>query len=142
MADVVDRKTRSRMMSGIRGRNTRPELAVRKVLFKEGFRYRLHAPDVPGRPDIVLPKLRTAVFVHGCFWHRHAGCKYAYTPRTNVAFWRKKFGSNVLRDRKVKKELAKAGWRVRTVWECQVPKSDLPRLVRDLKRLRATGVRR
>lgn len=142
MADIVDRKTRSRMMSGIRGQNTRPELAVRRFLFREGFRYRLHAPGIPGRPDLVLPRLRAAVFVHGCFWHRHARCKYAYTPRTNAAFWKKKFESNVARDQLVRKQLQKAGWRVHTVWECQIAKSGLVRLLRGLEALRATGARK
>lgn len=142
MVDIVDRETRSRMMSGIKGRNTRPELAVRKSLFKAGFRYRLHASDVPGRPDLVLPGLHAVVFVHGCFWHRHARCKYAYTPRSNVAFWKRKFASNVSRDRKVSQQLRKAGWHVHTVWECQIGKGGLKRLVRSLKRLRAAGARR
>jgi DNA mismatch endonuclease (patch repair protein) len=86
----------------------------------------------------VLPKLRAAVFVHGCFWHRHARCKFAYTPRTNAAFWKKKFESNVARDQLVRKQLQKAGWRVHTVWECQIAKSGLTRLLRGLESLRAT----
>src|SRR4051812_26276050 len=100
MTDVVDRKTRSRMMSGIKGRDTQPELLVRSFLHRAGFRFRLHAKGIVGRPDLVLPKYRAVVFVHGCFWHRH-NCKFATNPKTNSAFWRKKFAENVARDRKV-----------------------------------------
>src|SRR5262245_8797324 len=107
MTDIVDRKTRSRMMSGIRGRNTKPELAVRKALTAAGFRYRLHSNHLPGRPDLVLAKHRCAIFVHGCFWHRHPGCKYAYTPKSNVRFWLDKLESNVRRDKLVRASLRK-----------------------------------
>jgi DNA mismatch endonuclease (patch repair protein) len=142
MVDIVDKKTRSRMMSGIRGANTQPEIAVRRRLYRAGYRYRLHSSKVPGRPDIVLPRLRAVVFVHGCFWHRHPGCKYAYTPRSNFRFWKTKFADNVSRDRKVRRELAKEGWRVHVIWECQVGEKGLNVLLRKLKRLRpdrATG---
>lgn len=130
MADIVDRKTRSRMMSGIRGRNTRPELAVRKALFAAGLRYRLHSKLLPGKPDIVLPRSRVAIFVHGCFWHRHARCKFAYTPKSNIKFWLEKFDSNVRRDRLARSALRKAGWRVLIVWGCEVDEERLKRLVR------------
>jgi DNA mismatch endonuclease (patch repair protein) len=130
MADVVDKKTRSRMMSGIRGRNTKPELAVRKALFAAGFRYRLHTNTLPGRPDIVLPKFRCAVFVHGCFWHRHKGCKFAYSPKSNRAFWSEKFSSNVRRDKVVRTALRKAGWRVFVVWECEQADKRVKRLIK------------
>src|SRR5688572_5011039 len=99
MADIVDMKTRSRMMSRITGRNTNPELAVRKALFAAGLRYRLHVKGLPGRPDIVLPRHKIVVEVHGCFWHRHARCRLAYTPKSNIEFWTQKFGENVDRDR-------------------------------------------
>src|SRR5260221_689720 len=101
MADVVDKKTRSRMMSGIRGRNTKPEVVVRRALFAAGLRYRLHSKTLLGRPDIVLARSRCAIFVHGCFWHRHPRCKFAYVPKSNKKFWLTKFESNVRRDRHV-----------------------------------------
>jgi DNA mismatch endonuclease (patch repair protein) len=121
------------MMSGIRGTNTSPEIAVRKHLFASGFRYRLHDRNLPGRPDIVLSHLRSAVFVHGCFWHRHSRCKYSYNPKSNVAFWKEKFLSNVTRDRQVRKQLRHSGWRVHVIWECEVNESGLARLVRSLR---------
>ena len=96
--DVVSSVKRSEMMSGIRGRNTRPELQVRAYLHARGLRFRLHRKDLPGRPDVVLPKYRVAVFVHGCFWHRHPGCKFTTEPATREDFWRQKFAANVSRD--------------------------------------------
>ena len=118
MTDIVDSQTRSRMMSGIRGKNTKPELALRRSLHALGFRYRLHAKGIPGRPDIVMPKYRAVIFVHGCFWHRHAGCRYATVPATRPEFWAAKFHANVVRDAAVQSALREAGWRVGTVWEC------------------------
>ncbi|MBX3372905.1 MAG: DNA mismatch endonuclease Vsr [Phycisphaeraceae bacterium] len=106
-------------MSRIRGRDTRPEKAVRSLLHRMGFRFRLHRRDLPGSPDIVLPRLRTVIFVHGCFWHRHPGCRFAYTPRTRKAFWNAKFAANRARDRRHARELRSLGWRVVTVWECR-----------------------
>ena len=120
-------------MSGIRGRNTRPELAVRKALSAAGFRYRLHSRLLPGRPDIVLHASRQAIFVHGCFWHRHPGCRFAYTPKSNIRFWLDKFDSNVRRDKLARSALRKAGWRVLVVWECEVSEKRLMKLVRALK---------
>ena len=99
MTDVVDRATRSRMMSGIRGRDTKPEKQVRSFLHRAGLRFRLHA-SLPGKPDLVFPKHGAVVFVHGCFWHRHAGCRYATTPSSNVDFWQAKFDANVARDKR------------------------------------------
>lgn len=133
MADVVDRATRSRMMSGIRGTNTKPELIVRSFLHRHGLRFRLHIRELPGRPDVVLPKYRVAVFVHGCFWHRHEGCRYATTPRNNAAFWRDKLNGNVLRDARRRRELTRLGWRVFTVWECELDDRRLLRLVRRIQ---------
>ena len=132
MTDVVDRATRSRMMSGIRGRNTKPELIVRSYLHRAGLRFRLHA-KLPGKPDLVLPRHRTAVFVHGCFWHRHEGCRYTTTPRTNQEFWQQKFLGNVDRDRRHMEALRTLGWRVATVWECALKHSveDTARLVEE-----------
>ncbi len=106
-------------MSRIRGRDTSPERALRSELHRLGFRFRLSS-RLPGHPDIVLPRYRTAIFVNGCFWHRHAGCRRAYTPKSNVAFWQKKFDANVARDRLVRVELRRAGWSVMTAWECEL----------------------
>ena len=117
--DRLSPEHRSWNMSRIRGRDTQPELAVRSALHRAGYRFRLHRKDLPGRPDIVLPKHRTVVFVHGCFWHRHKGCRFAYTPKSRVAFWQKKFDDNVERDRRNVRALRALGWRVVTVWECQ-----------------------
>lgn len=118
MTDVVDRDTRSRMMAGIRGANTRPELALRRGLHAAGFRYRLHASGLPGRPDLLLPRHRAAVFVHGCFWHRHEGCHWCTTPATRADFWADKFAKNVSRDRQTVRLLHEEGWRVGIIWEC------------------------
>jgi DNA mismatch endonuclease (patch repair protein) len=118
MADVVDSATRSRMMSGIKGKDTAPELAIRRRLFAAGFRYRLHPKDIPGRPDLLFPKYKAAVFVHGCFWHRHVGCRYASSPGTRPDFWAAKFQGNQTRDERKTQELLNAGWRIAIVWEC------------------------
>lgn len=118
MADVVATHVRSRMMSGIRGRDTQPEMAVRRYLHATGFRFRLHDGTLPGKPDLVLRKWRTAVFVHGCFWHRHRGCRYFREPATRPEFWRDKIGKNVERDRRNIDRLLALGWRVAVVWEC------------------------
>jgi DNA mismatch endonuclease, patch repair protein len=107
-------------MSRIRSRDTKPELAVRSLLHSMGYRFRLHRKDLPGSPDIVLPKYQTAIFVHGCFWHRHRGCPLAYTPKTRTEFWLKKLNANVARDKKATRNLRKEGWRVLTVWECEI----------------------
>jgi DNA mismatch endonuclease (patch repair protein) len=118
MIDIVDSRTRSRMMAGIRGKDTKPELALRRSLHALGFRYRLHAKDVPGKPDLVLPKYKAVIFVHGCFWHRHQGCRYASTPATRPEFWASKFSATVARDSAVRSALLQSGWRVATIWEC------------------------
>ncbi|CAI1539088.1 Very short patch repair protein [Serratia fonticola] len=116
--DIVDRKTRSRMMSGIKGKNTQPELIIRRFLYAQGFRYRLHVTSLPGKPDLVLARYKLCIFVHGCFWHRHDGCRYATTPKTRPEFWMKKFAVNRQRDIQVKMQLHAAGWRVFEIWEC------------------------
>lgn len=131
MTDVVDRTTRSRMMSGIRGKNTRPERVVRSFLHRAGLRFRLHA-SLPGKPDLVFPRYKVALFVHGCFWHRHAGCRYTTTPASNSEFWRSKFESNMRRDKQVRKLLEDAGWRVRVIWSCQLTEGQLGKLARDI----------
>jgi DNA mismatch endonuclease (patch repair protein) len=118
--DILTKEKRSWNMSRIRAKDTKPELTVRSYLHRRGFRYRLHVKDLPGKPDIVLPKYRTVVFVHGCFWHRHKGCKYAYTPKSKKEFWERKFKENVKRFSKVTKELSKSGWNVVVIWECEV----------------------
>ena len=118
MADVVDPATRSRMMSGIRGKNTKPELLIRKALHARGFRYRLHC-DLPGKPDICLPKHRAVIFVHGCFWHGH-DCHLFKWPGTRPEFWRAKIERNRAVDAAAEEALAEAGWRVAVVWECAV----------------------
>ena len=122
MTDIVDKDTRSRMMSGIRGKNTKPEILLRRALHARGFRYRLHVKTVSGRPDLVFPKHRVAIFVHGCFWHRHEGCRFASNPKTRPEFWAAKFAANVRRDHKVVTELSREGWRIATVWECALRK--------------------
>lgn len=118
MADVVSPAKRSQMMSGIRGKNSAPELLVRKALFAMGHRYRLHRRDLPGMPDIVMSGRKIAIFVHGCFWHAHQGCKYAKMPSTRIEFWTTKLNGNVDRDQRAATKLAEMGWRVLIVWEC------------------------
>jgi DNA mismatch endonuclease (patch repair protein) len=120
MVDVVDVATRSKMMSGIRGRNTKPEVTLRHALHALGLRYRLHSKALPGKPDLVLPRFRAAVFVHGCFWHRHEGCRFTTTPATRPEFWSEKFEGNVERDRRNLEALQKSGWRTAVVWECAI----------------------
>jgi DNA mismatch endonuclease, patch repair protein len=111
---------RHRNMSAIRSANTKPEILVRKYLWRQGFRYRLNNPRLPGHPDIVLRKYRTCVFVNGCFWHGHKGCKYFVMPKTNTEFWRKKIERNKERDKEEQRRLAKMGWHCITVWECEL----------------------
>lgn len=132
MTDIVDQQTRSRMMSGIRGKNTKPELALRRALHARGFRFRLHSDKVHGRPDLVLSKHRAVVFVHGCFWHRHEGCRYATVPATRPEFWRAKFDANTARDSAVRTRLLEDGWRVATVWECALRKPEQVSATTDL----------
>lgn len=120
MVDIVSVGRRSKMMSRIRGRDTAPELALRRGLHRLGFRFRLHGKGIPGRPDVIFPKLRSAIFVHGCFWHRHEGCKFAYEPKSRTSFWKEKFDSNVARDERQIRELKKLGWRTLVVWECSL----------------------
>lgn len=118
MTDVVSPAKRSQMMSGIKGKNSVPEMLVRKALFAKGHRFRLHRRDLPGTPDIAMPGRKIAIFVHGCFWHAHQGCKYAKTPSTRTEFWTAKLQGNIDRDRRAADKLAQMGWRVLNVWEC------------------------
>ncbi len=136
MTDIVSPERRSAIMSRIRSKDTKPELRVRKTAHAMGLRFRLHRKDLPGTPDLVFPKWRTVVFVHGCFWHRHPGCRKAYEPKSRVDFWKKKFAANVERDERTRKALEKAGWKVVVIWECETEKMDrLGEIIRE----RVTG---
>ena len=136
--DVHDKKTRSYNMSRIKGKNTKPEEIVRKYLFSKGFRYRINDKRLPGTPDIVLPKYQTVIFVNGCFWHGHEGCRYFVWPQNNADFWKSKIIANVERDRKKEAELNERGWNVIVIWECQLkPRSKdntLESLVKELEK--------
>lgn len=120
MTDTLSSEQRSRLMAKIRGKNTGPERIVRSLLHRAGYRFRLHVRALPGTPDVVLPRYRTVVFVNGCFWHRHVGCKIATTPKSHRKFWTEKFARNVANDRKHRRQLRRMGWRVATVWSCQL----------------------
>jgi DNA mismatch endonuclease (patch repair protein) len=120
VVDFLSPSERSERMSRIRSSNTSPEVALRRALHALGLRFRLHRKDLPGRPDIVLPRYRTAIFVHGCFWHRHDGCKIASTPKSNTEFWMEKFNRNIARDTRSREMLEAQGWRVIVVWECEL----------------------
>lgn len=134
MADIVTKAVRSRMMSGIRGKNTRPEVVVRRFLHRRGFRFRLHARELPGCPDLLLPKYKAAVHVHGCFWHQHPGCRLAYMPASNRPFWNSKLSGNADRDKRNNRALRQLGWRVFVVWECEIDReAKLDKLARALR---------
>jgi DNA mismatch endonuclease (patch repair protein) len=122
MVDIVSSEVRSQMMSKIRGKDTQPEMRIRRFLHAHGFRYRLHDKNLPGVPDLVFPRYRTVIFVHGCYWHRHSGCRYATLPGSNTEFWKQKFDKNVARDRNVVQQLLSAGWKVIVIWECGLRK--------------------
>lgn len=122
--DRMSRERRSWNMGRIRSRDTAPEVAVRSALHRLGFRFRVHAKALPGKPDIVLPKWKHAIFVHGCFWHRHGGCKMAFTPKTRTDFWLEKFARNIARDQKAQRELERLGWSVSVIWECEISDSE------------------
>ena len=133
MADIVDPETRSRMMSGIRARDTKPELVLRHALHAAGYRYRLHRRSLPGSPDLVFVKFRAVIFVHGCFWHRHPRCSKATSPSTRPEFWAEKFAKNVERDKRSRQYLIDAGWRVGTVWECAIKKYRTGDLIQEVR---------
>lgn len=120
MADRISAEKRSWNMSRIKGKDTAPEVTVRSYLFRKGFRFRKNVKDLPGKPDVVLPKYRTVIFINGCFWHRHKNCRYATTPKTRTEFWMKKFTNNVNNDIKNTEKLKADGWDVITVWECEL----------------------
>lgn len=138
MADTLTPKQRSALMAKIKGRDTRPEKVVRSLLHSLGARFRLNRRDLPGTPDIVLPGRRLVIFVHGCFWHRHGGCRGATSPQTRRKFWQTKFAANQARDARVAKQLRKAGWRVMIVWECQTKPSRMQQLQVRLAKMLAT----
>lgn len=140
MADRLSPARRSWNMSRIRGADTAPERLVRSILHGLGLRFRLHRADLPGKPDIVLPRWKAAVFVHGCFWHRHPGCRFAYSPKSRVDFWLKKFDDNVRRDARNAAALEAAGWKTIIVWECET--ANPVELTRRLRREIMHGVHR
>lgn len=119
MTDTLSKEKRSWNMSRIKNKDTKPEIITRSMLHRMGYRFRLHRKDLPGKPDIVLPKYKTVILVHGCYWHRHKGCKYAYNPKSRIEFWQKKFKENIKRDNKQKRALNQLGWNVIVVWECE-----------------------
>lgn len=129
VADMFSVEERSRVMARIKSKNTTPEISVRRALHAEGFRFRIHRSDLPGNPDIVLPKHRAVMFVNGCFWHRHKGCRRASVPKSNKDYWTKKLRRNVVRFEKNRRLLRKMGWRVLVVWECQTKDIDKLRIL-------------
>lgn len=134
MTDTLTPEQRHRNMSSIRGKDTAIEVVLRKKLFAKGFRFRKNVADLPGKPDIVLPKYKTVIFIHGCFWHRHEGCRLCSTPKTRPEFWMLKFDKNIERDKRETDELIKAGWHVLVVWECEL-KSNLDGVVNELEHI-------
>lgn len=124
MVDHLTKQMRSWNMSRIRSKDTSPEMLLRSLLHRMGYRFRLHCKGLPGKPDIVLPKYKTVIFVHGCFWHRHKGCKRCTTPSSNLQYWQAKFDRNMNNDKKNAAELRKKGWHVLTIWECELKNSD------------------
>jgi DNA mismatch endonuclease, patch repair protein len=124
LVDIFSKEKRSWVMSRIRGRDTQPEMVVRSLLHRLGFRFRVHVSSLPGKPDIALPRFKTVIFVHGCFWHHHANCRNANYPDTRAKFWRDKIDGTVARDQQKQRQLRRLGWRVFTVWECQLSNPD------------------
>ena len=135
MTDTLSIAERSRLMAKIKGKNTAPERAVRSLLHRAGYRFRIHVRGLPGTPDVVLPKYRAVVFVHGCFWHRHRNCKIATMPQSHKKFWSEKFARNVANDARHRRKLRRLGWRVVTVWSCQLrhPERVLAKIEKALK---------
>lgn len=123
--DTLNPEQRHRAMAAVKSRDTTPELVVRKLLHKEGFRFRLHRKDLPGKPDIILPKYHAAILIHGCFWHQHSGCKHSIRPASNNEYWQLKLDRNVFRDRKIKSELENLGWKVLVIWECETKDKEI-----------------
>ena len=133
MTDTLSKNKRSWNMSQIKGKSSNPELIVRSYLHGKGFRFRVNVKNLPGKPDIVLKKYNTLIFVDGCFWHRHKDCKYAYTPKSRKEFWRTKFRNNVKRDKFVNVELGKSVWNVHRIWECEINENNLDSLAKIIK---------
>jgi DNA mismatch endonuclease (patch repair protein) len=120
MVDKISKEHRSWNMSRVKSKNTKPELMIRSILHKQGYRFRVHRKDLPGNPDIVLPRYKTVIFVHGCFWHQHEGCPDSKRPSTNIEFWNSKLNENIARDQKNKIKLRELGWEVFVIWECEM----------------------
>lgn len=133
--DLWTKEKRSSVMQRIRSKNTRPEMALRSALFRRGYRFRIHGKHLPGKPDIILSKHKVLIFVHGCFWHLHAGCNEGKIPKTNTVFWREKLSSNVKRDKNHRRSLTKLGWKVIVIWECQIEKQLEKALDKVIRRL-------
>jgi len=134
MADVHSKEIRSYNMSRIKGKNTKPEMLVRKFLHANGYRYKLHDKSLPGKPDIVLPKYKTVIFVHGCFWHGHSNCKYYVVPKSRTDWWLNKINGNIANDTKALKALKKEGWKIITIWECSLKPAKVERTLKTLLR--------
>jgi len=132
MADTHSKAVRSYNMSRIRSKDTRPEMQVRRYLFARGFRYRLHDSHLPGKPDLVLPKYRTVIFIHGCFWHAHQNCRYAVTPKSNTSYWSAKIAGNAARDAAAAEKLIALGWKSIIIWECQLKKGTADAVLNEL----------
>ncbi|MGI8642267.1 MAG: very short patch repair endonuclease [Pyrinomonadaceae bacterium] len=124
MADTVSRSKRTEIMSSVKQRHTKPEITVRKILHRYGFRFRLHNKKLPGTPDIVLAKYKAVIFVHGCFWHQHQGCRKSRRPTSNIEFWNEKLDRNIVRDNQKESELKNSGWKVLTLWDCEIKDED------------------
>lgn len=139
MTDIWSKEKRSQVMSRIRSKNTKPELFLRSWLHSQGLRFRIHRKDLPGKPDIVLPKYKTAIFVHGCFWHYHADCREGRIPNTNSKFWQDKLSKNISRDVMHQQKLRELGWRVLVVWECELESANKNNNMNELAKL-ITGV--
>lgn len=134
MADHISPERRSWLMSRVKGKNTTPEIRVRRLAHATGLRFRLHRRDLPGKPDIIFPRYKVALFVHGCFWHRHPGCKKASSPKTRQEFWTQKFEKNIARDQRNVRDLENAGWSTLVVWECETKSEDrLRELFKEIK---------
>lgn len=133
MPDTLTKEQRHHCMSNIHSKNTKPEILVRKELFKKGFRYRINVSKLPGKPDIVLPKYKTAIFINGCFWHGHEGCRHFIIPKTNTDYWMSKIRNNQHRDKESVLKLQQAGWKVLTIWECELTTTKFPEIIQTIK---------
>jgi DNA mismatch endonuclease, patch repair protein len=132
MTDVHSKQVRSYNMSRIRSKDTKPEMLVRRFLFSKGYRYRLHDKKLPGKPDLVLPKYKTVIFIHGCFWHSHENCKYFVAPKTHTDWWLSKLDANKLNDKSAEMNLLSAGWNIILIWECELKKMNSERTLENL----------